>query len=239
MCQAYRRTSQHLNSLESVAINTAAEDLFQSKEGQLTQDEAEMPGLDSVVGEILGVSVGRDLHVTLRFQNSGDVKVIILGLDEARCLIGYSGNTLKQAGALEKIMMVSYHFVQPITLFTCNFSSGGEQIHHSRNEDIDPNHYNLLPNLYSVVIVDNSNLAKKQVIGGFLLKTTDTSDQPGFTNSVLEIMNSTPAFIKLEKNKISYITVRMGVLDGGQMTETEMLHHFIEQRTKYSVTGNA
>jgi hypothetical protein len=231
--------SQHLNPLDSIAINTAAEDLFQSKEGRLTQAEVEMPGLDSVVGEILGVSVGRELHVTLRFTNSGDAKVIVLGLDEARCLMGYSGNTLQHAGVLEKVVVASHHYVQPITLFTCSFSSGGEKIHHTRNEDIDPNHYNLLPNLYSVTVVDNSNPAKKQVVGGFLLKTIDTSGQPGFQNSVLEIMSSTPGFITLEKSKISYVTVRMGVSDGGQMTEKEMLHHFIEQYTTYSVTGNA
>ncbi|WP_447789964.1 hypothetical protein [Pseudomonas farris] len=238
-CGQLIATLQNYINSSSEPEDIIAEQEFKSKEEQLTKDEIEAPGINAFVSGVIGTVIDRDLHLQIVFSKSGEAKNIVIGHDDARSLFDYTGNALKAAGVLEKAIQHAFLLTQPLTLFTCKMSADGKKIHHTLNENFDPYHYRMLQNLYSIVIIDISDPAKKHVIGSLFFKTAEKYDHPTFSSKIIESIKNSPELNSLLTKRVSFKPITILDPDEGPLTEDEMLREFIEQYTKYSTSGNA
>lgn len=215
-----------------------AEKLFKSREGKLSHQDIEAPGVNSIVSAVRGAVENNKLSLQLVFRKSGITKNFQVGHDDARSLMGYTGNALQQAGVLDQVMMTGSQLLDPIILFTCKVQGGGV-LQHQSFAPVNQERYNFLPFLYLVVIIDNALPGKPQVVGGFFVKSAYNYQRQEFQALIYQTLSVTPDFNKLPTGSLSFRSARIIVPDDNPLTEQEYLREFSKSYMLHSISGNA
>jgi hypothetical protein len=123
-----------------------------------------------------------------------------------------------------------------IPLLYCVFN-GAESITHYPVE-FDRELYKLTPNLYAVCIADNS-VKRNHIVGGLLIKTTFTHDDPGFVDAVTAAALNTTILNHFIGKGVSFFPAHLGVAGDEPLSEGEMVRLMLKQYIKFSAGGNA
>lgn len=123
-----------------------------------------------------------------------------------------------------------------IPIFDCIYN-GAESIT-SFERDFDEKLYEILPNLYTVCIADNSQ-GSRNIVGGFFVKTSYTHNNKEFEDSLHAAALSSPNLSQLLGPEVSFLPARLGVSGSAPLSEQEMLRVMITQFLKFSQEGSA
>lgn len=122
-----------------------------------------------------------------------------------------------------------------ILLFHCVYN-GSDSITHFM-QDMHPEIYNELPNLYSVCVADNST-GNKKITATFFIKTTRHHNDPDFLDSLLSIMALSPDLLAHWKEKTSLIPAHH-LVNGPPLSENEYVHFSQKLYMKHNIDGRA
>lgn len=120
---------------------------------------------------------------------------------------------------------------ESLMLFHCSFNGDGTVTHyvHDMLEDI----YKRLPNMYAVIIADNST-EKRRLVGGFVIKTSKTDEDPDFIETLRTATCVSNDLMGLLNPKTSFLPARIGVQGESPITEDEMLTVINQQYFKHA-----
>lgn len=123
-----------------------------------------------------------------------------------------------------------------IPLFHCIFNGYDSITSFMRN--YDEGLYKQLENIYAVCISDNRG-PSKNIVAGFMIKTSYTHNDPEFLDVITEVAQSAKELNPYIGRNTSFLPARLSVTGSPPLSESEMLHVMSQQFLKFSAAGNA
>ncbi len=121
-------------------------------------------------------------------------------------------------------------------LFHCIFN-GAESItgfmHETKDELVI-----ILPHLYAVCLT-NATRGSKQVVAGFVVKTSFTHYDAGFLDALNGVVSATPSLNRLRDDQSTLLPARIEITETGPLSEEDFSRLMVHQFVKHSISGNA
>jgi hypothetical protein len=121
-------------------------------------------------------------------------------------------------------------------LFHCIFN-GSESItgfmHETKEELVA-----ILPHLYAVCLT-NTAQGSKQVLAGFVVKTSFTHHDAGFLDALNGLVSSIPSLSRLRDHQSTLLPARIEIKGTEPLSEEDLSRLMVRQFVRHSVGGNA
>ncbi|WP_343742150.1 hypothetical protein [Herbaspirillum huttiense] len=124
-----------------------------------------------------------------------------------------------------------------IPLLECIFHQGISTTHFTY--DFEPSLYDLLENLYIIVVANNS-YRPRSIPVGIVVKTSYTHEDPEFLSAVCSLLSESQNVAKhFDPEVCSLLPMRLKLSHGKPITENEMLYYLQMQYFKFAPSGNS
>lgn len=125
-----------------------------------------------------------------------------------------------------------------LPLIHCLFNGVETTTHFIHDHGLSLSMYQMIPNIYTVLVADKSSCGKK-IIAGFMVKTTYEQSSPGFTSMLSETIKLMPNVDKCFDQNCSLITSKVNVQKDEIFTEDELTRIITPQFIKHHQDGRA